>query len=89
MIIEKINFLEIYGGRHRSSHWTCCLKKDVLKNFANFTEKSLVLKLLFDKVASLQVIILNIFTVREGIFICDSEIYVSVVIYCLIFTCLA
>ena len=37
----------------RSSHQRCSVRKDALKNFANFTEKTPVLESLFNKVADL------------------------------------
>ena len=36
------------------SHWTCSVKKGVLKNFTNFTGKHLCQSLLFNKVAGLR-----------------------------------
>ena len=41
------------GANTRSSHWRCSVKKDVLKNFAKFTEKHLCQSLFFNKVAGL------------------------------------
>ena len=45
-------FVELILGKNRSSHRSCSVKKGVFKDFAKFTEKS-VLESLFNKVAGL------------------------------------
>ena len=43
-----------WGGRIRSSHRRCSVRKDVLRNFAKFAEKHLCQSFFFNKVASLR-----------------------------------
>ena len=40
--------------KFRNSHWTCSVRKGVLRNFAKFTEKHLCEGLIFNKVAGLR-----------------------------------
>ena len=53
---------------YRSSHQRCSIKKDVLKNFANFTGKHLCQSPFFNKVAGLRPATLSKRDSGKGVF---------------------
>ena len=54
-----IFFVFCISSNNKSSHWRCSVKKDVLRNFAKFTEKHLCESLFFNKVSDLRAAILS------------------------------